>query len=161
MNVAARHMLPVEMLAALVSIALGLVAALGRGPLYAALHGFAPWLGYTQNFWWGVALLLGGTLLAGTALDEWRYGRGWDKRRLVLAADIRCGAALALIVAHLSLAAALAVTGHAAALFGVMLIALILVLFLGWSAVMTRRLSVCLDAKYRTSRLHVRIGAKW
>lgn len=160
MKVAARHMLPVELLAAAISMALGTIAAFGRGPLWAALQAFPPWLGVAQNVWWGAVYLSAGLVLVAAARDELHHGRHWASRRLMLWADVRCGAALALIVAHLSLIAMLAVTGMWA-LWGVMLVASILAGFLGWCAFITRRLSICLDPRKRTPGLDALIKEGW
>lgn len=153
-------MLPVEMLAGSVSIALGLVAAFGQGPLWAALQAFPPWLGVAQNIWWGMTYCVTGTVLIGASMEELKRGRYWTDRRLMLWADIRCGAALALIVTHVSLIGLLAVTG-AWVLWGVMLVALILSAFLWWSAYITRRLSVCLDPTKHTPGLDMLIRDRW
>lgn len=160
MPVAARHMVPVELLAASISITIAMIAAFGQGPLWAVLQAFPPWQGIPQNVWWAIAYVVPGVALIVAGLEELAHGRGWKRQRIMLWADIRCVAALMLTVTHLSLAGAIFVTG-VWILWGVTTVALLLAGFLGWAAFVTRRLSVCLDPKKSTPGLDILIRDSW
>lgn len=161
MNVAARHMLPVEMLCAATSVVFGVASWLGRGPLWWALHDLQPSFGIGQEAWWGGTLIVLGALLLFAACLEWFDGRHWGESMLMLTADVRCACALLLSVALMSLFFTVVVLGDGMRHFFFVALAPVLTLFLLWAAVMTRRLSVCLDKKYRTPALQRNVVRDW
>jgi hypothetical protein len=159
MNVAARHMIPVEMLAAFTAAVFGLACWQGRGPLWSALHAMQPWGGFGQEAWWGGTLLLLAAILLLIDTLEWFDGRAWGPWMLMFSADVRCAAALLLSVALLSLFGAVVVMGDSVRLFFFATLAPVVCGFLLWSAWMTRRLSVALDDKYVTPAISRATGS--
>lgn len=151
--VAARHLLPAEMLAGLVSVGLGVSASVGMNPVWIALAGMKQSLGIHQYQWWGLALVFTGLLSAFIASNEWFRGRWWSSERLLIAAYIRCGAACGLAIALLSLMVALLLSPYGSKLLGLHLIILFVAAFEIWVAFSSRRLSVCLNKRVRTPGL--------
>lgn len=151
--VAARHLLPAEMLAGLVSVGLGVSAIVGMNPVWIALSGMKLSLGIQQYQWWGIALVFAGALSAFVSSNEWFRGRSWKSERLLIAAYIRCGLACVLAIALLSLLTALLLSQYASKLLGLHMILIVMAVFQLWAVFSSRRLSACLNRGIRTPGL--------
>lgn len=155
-RIAARHMLWMESLAASISMAIGIIAGFGYGPLWAALDGFKPWLGINQSTWWGVTFLAVGFVFLGATFLELKRGRHWGHVGVKRSADVRWFCSALLVLTHVSLISALVSTGMLM-LWGVMLVSLILIGFLMRAGFVTRRLAIALDDKKHTPGLDLLI----
>lgn len=157
MNIAARHMLPLEIALAALILPTAVSILTGTSTIWSVIHALGPWAGLSQTIWWGVPMLVLALSLLALACYEWRHGREWGELEIRTSADLRCTLALLLAVCHVAILSLLVLAGHTLTVFSVTTQAPIFVGLLGWCAFKTRRLSVALNPEIPTPGLDEQI----
>lgn len=83
MKIASRYLLPLELYLATTMIGWGLSGWLGKGGLWVALQANG------QNLEWGSVMVAVGTSQLFAGVGEWRLGRDWCQRKLLLSVSNR------------------------------------------------------------------------
>lgn len=160
-SLANRHMIYTEILAALISVSLGMGAMFTKGLVWQRLSENADFMGIPYRFWVGAPMVLFGSALILVCLLEFVHGRKWADAELLIVSRMRewfsllsCLSCFTLaldMVTHKSFWIAPVVTIHAAILCGTF----------AFCAYKSRRLCVVLDPRYSTERLRSQLPNLW
>ena len=160
-NLANRHMIYTEILAALISATLGMGAMFTKGLVWHALSRNPDFMGIPYRFWVGAPMAVFGSALIFICVIEWIHGRKWGDQELLVASRLRewfallsCLSCFTLaldMVMHKSFWVAPVVTIHAT----------ILASTFAFCAYKSRRLCVVLDPRFSTERLRRELPNLW
>lgn len=160
-RVANRHMIYSEVLAALMSGAMGFGVMLSKGPVWVALSLQHDFLGIGYRIWIALPMVVFSLLLLISCALEWYSGRRWMVEQLRLNAIAREWSCLLLSLVNITMTIEVVRLSSFFAAPIVLVHAVILSLAFAFAAVKNRRLSVVLDDRIPTEQLRARLPNSW
>ena len=160
-RVANRHMIYTEILAAMMSAAIGVGAIFSRGTVWAAVSKEPDFLWISYRLWIGGPLVICGLALLIVCGLEWDSGRRWGDVQLKASATAREWLCLILCLANLTMAIEVIRLGTFLVAPIVIVHAFILAGAFAFAAIKNRRLCIVLDEQYPTEKLRAKMPNTW
>ena len=154
-------MIYTEILAAMMSGAIGIGTVFSRGTVWAAINKEPDFLLLPYRFWVGGPLIICGFALLIVCALEWDSGRRWSDDKLKVSATAREWLCLILCLTNITLAIEVIRLGTFFVAPIVIVHAFILAGAFAFAAIKNRRLCIILNDSYPTEKLRAKMPNTW